>query len=120
MAREFIIIPDVHGFPTYGIPFPEDSKGYDFLIAAAVNTSFTIPAAVIDGGYNIVLFSFSGGTDVFVRIDAAAEVPTAAQVQRAQQMNPQMRALTLNETTLNFISDTSSYVQLSFYTGVKL
>lgn len=112
MSSVLKILPEEHNFPTYAIPFPGASKASSFLLSAATDVSVSIPA-----GFNIALFSFSAGTDVWVDYAAITLPPNDTPVSGTKQLNPQIRWLDSTETTLYFQSDTTAYVQVSFYIG---
>jgi len=116
MAKQFKMARDKFGFPTYGIPWPESDANFEVLLAAGVAAEITIPE-----GYNFVVFAYANGTDVWANIDAPAVVPSSGTfVASTQQLNPQARWLTGDETTISMISSTLAYVSACFYTVPEL
>jgi hypothetical protein len=85
---------------------------YRTTLAANVAQTLTIPPNMTRA-----FFSFSNGTDVWVAYSGTASLPTGAFLQNNSELNPVARYSLIPGNTLSFISDTTAYVEVAFFTN---
>jgi hypothetical protein len=107
-TTKLTILKDVNGNVLYSIPF--SNKNYSTSLSANVAQSLAVP-----GDAQIAVFSFSGGSDVWVNNTTTAALPGGAFSSSANVLNPVIRPV-VGDSTLSFISGGSATVNVSFYT----
>lgn len=86
-------------------------------VANATLTANTALSLTIPANMTRAFFSFSNGTDVYVRYDgSAATLPGGSFTISRQELNPVARYGITPGNTLSFISPTTAYVSVSFFT----
>lgn len=103
---------DSNGEVTYELPISDSIA--NALLAANTAISLTIPTNMTRA-----FFSFSTGTDVYVRFDGSpATLPVGGFSFTKQELNPVARYGLTSGSTLSFICPTTAYVEVSFFPPV--
>lgn len=109
MSVSLNIGKDINGIATYALPINTIIERT--ILAANTSQNVTIPANCTQ-----VLFSFSNGTDVWVDyVNSTATFPGSSFASSTAELNPVLRYGLIPGKTLAFISDTTSYVCVSFF-----
>lgn len=107
MATKLLLGKDQNGAVVYSLPFPLD--GVDTTLSANTEQHTTVPANV-----DIAFFSYSSGSNVFVDIYGTSDLPGGSFAATTTELNPVVRGVTPGQI-LSFISDTISYIKVSYY-----
>lgn len=109
MTIKLALGKDINSQVTFELPV--SSSIANTTLAANVAQSVTIPALMTRA-----FFSFSNGTDVYVRYDGtAAALPTGGFTFSPKELNPVARYGLIPGRTLSFISPTTAYVSIAFF-----
>lgn len=108
MSSKIALGLDTNHNVTYELPLSNDM--YNFEITANNAKTITIPP-----NCTRVFFSFTNGSDVWVDYSVTATFPSAGFNQGTKELNPVARYGLTPGNTLSFISNTNSYVGLTFF-----
>lgn len=112
MSTQLLMIKDVYGNNSFGLPF--STQNYSTTLLANVAQALTVPAATGVTKY-LAVFAFEPGAKVWVANNATAAKPGASFATSTSTLNPVARVVTVADV-LNFITgDTSVEVGVSFY-----
>ena len=108
---DFFISKDKNSSPTFLLEAPDGTATFQITLVATVNSTLVVPANM-----RVALFDISAGSNVFIGISASPlTLPTGSFTLTKGRLNP-VGYFDLTATdTLNFISDTNSFVTVSFF-----
>jgi hypothetical protein len=109
MSTKLTLGLDTNHNVTYELPVSNVIIGFSLVANSA--TTITIPANMTRA-----FFSFAVGTDVIVDYSTTASIPGTSPLSRTSELNPVGRYKLKPGNTLSFISPTTSYVYVSFFT----
>jgi hypothetical protein len=107
MATRFLLMKDINGECIYGYPFSDTIE--QVTLAANTAQSFSVPENV-----NMVVFSFTKSSDVYVNPRGTAQIPGGSFTSTFQELNPLVKPVYPGQI-LSFISPTTAGVTLSFF-----
>lgn len=109
MTVKLVLGKDSNSNVTYELPVSNSIA--NTTLAANVAQSVTIPS-----GMTRAFFSFSNGTDVYVRFDGVdATLPTGGFTFSPKELNPVARYGLIPGNSMSFISPTTAYVEVAFF-----
>lgn len=103
---------DTNSNVTFGLSFPaSDSQAFQFLLTLDTEQPLVVPANM-----EVAKFTFSVGTNVWVRVGSVAVTRPLTPVPVAQnsELNPILRNVKPGDT-LRFICETAAEVNVVFY-----
>ena len=110
MTTKLTLGLDTNHEVTFELPVSDVIIG--FSLVANTPTTITIPANMTRA-----FFSFAVGTDVIVDYKTTAAIPGTSPALRTSELNPVARYRLVPGNTLSFVSPTTSYVYVSFFTN---
>lgn len=110
-----VMVRDVNGYITYGIPFA-DSSNVQTTLAADIEQTTTVPTSPFADTPNILaVISPAKGSDVWVSVNATATLPSSSFSSTASQMNPASRYVKAGDVLHFITSDSSAQLGVSYY-----
>lgn len=104
------LIRDVNGNITYGLPFS------DYKVSALLATSVEQNMVVEDTTSKwLAIFAYTGGEDVWVALNATAEVPAGAFAATTSEKNPIARYVKAGDTISMITNGDAVEVGITFY-----
>jgi len=110
MTVKFLLLKDVNGNVSYGLPFSD--KNYSATLTANTAQSVAVPTDT-----DVAVFSSTSGTDFYVDPTNTAVVPGSTFAISTAQLNPVIRSVTPTGT-LSVISPVGGSVSISFYSSL--
>jgi hypothetical protein len=110
VTTQFNMNRDETGAPAYAPHFCDDS--WQVALAQNVAQSITVP-----GTYRhwVAIFSYEGGTDVWVSNSGTATTPTGSMLATSSSLNPGARSVTAGSTLSFITSSLSAEVGICLY-----
>jgi hypothetical protein len=111
MSTKLILIRDINGYVTYGIPFATDQWGG--FLAANVEQHFTVPS-----NYQVwqIDFSIQPGSSIWVAHNQTAVLPTATFGPVNCELNPAARLAYAGDLISMLTSDsTNDWIGVTLY-----
>jgi len=112
MTTKLVLVKDINGNVTYGIPVSDSA--YNTTLMSGTAQNFPVPATA-----TLALITWTSGADIFVNPYGTAVAPTGAVATTTSYMNPIQRLIPVNGNgDLSILTTaTSAYVEVSFYQG---
>lgn len=108
---QFNIGKDQQSTPTFLIDAPDGTNTFQISLAADTNATLLVPTNM-----RVALFDLSAGTNVFIGVSASPiALPTGSFTLTAGRLNPVGYKDLTPGATLNFRSDTTAFVTVTFY-----
>jgi len=112
MTTKMIMIKDINGNVTYGVPFCDALNTFSGVLAASTAQSVTVP---LGASLYLAIFAYSTGGEVWVANNTTAAIPTGSIGLTSSQLNPVARQVKPGDV-LSFITpDTACNLNVSFY-----
>ena len=112
MTTKMIMIKDINGAVTYGLPFCDAEYSFTGLLAANVAQSVTVP---VGSDKYLAIFAYSTGGETWVANNATAVIPSGAVGSSVSQLNPVARQVKAADVLSLITPDTACRFWVAFY-----